>query len=587
MAGLSYQHGVMPRGDGTSCFSLWAPSANSVKLQFDNGTSQRMKAQPKGWFRLETECPAGVGYRYLIDDEVEVPDPASRHQPDGITGFSHVVNPLDYPWLTTDWRGRAWHETVLYELHVGLLGGYRGVEDHLAELARLGVTAIELMPLGEFPGERNWGYDGVLPFAPQSSYGSPEDLRHLIDHAHELKLMVFIDVVYNHFGPDGNYLGRYAAQFFREDITNPWGAAIDFRRQEVRDFFCENALMWLLDYRIDGLRLDAVHAISEKDFLVELAGRVREAVPADRQVHLVLENEENDARLLEGHFDAQWNDDAHNVLHVLLTGEQESYYSDYAEDPTSKLARCLGQGFIYQGEPDRRGQRRGQPSDHLPTTAFVLFLQNHDQTGNRALGERLSELADERALKAATALLLLSPMVPLLFMGEEWGCLQPFLFFTDHHTALGEAVREGRRKEFSEFSSFADALSRESIPDPNARETFNRSIPDWSARSRPQHEQWLNYYRHLLELRHRLLIPRLCGSHAVACQVLTDKAVAASWRLGDGSLWFIDLNLSAESVPVGAHSGAEIIFRYGWNLCGKGHAVLPPYSVVISLDSML
>lgn len=587
MAGLSYQHGAKPRVDGTIRFSLWAPSANRITIQFDDGTSQNMKAQPEGWFRLDTGCPTGVGYRYLIDDDIEVPDPASRHQPHGITGFSHVVNPLDYPWLTTGWRGRPWHETVLYELHVGLFGGYRGVEDHLAELARLGVTAIELMPLGEFPGKRNWGYDGVLPFAPQSSYGSPEDLRHLIDRAHELKLMVFVDVVYNHFGPDGNYLGRYAAQFFREDITTPWGAAIDFRRQEVRDFFCENALMWLLDYRLDGLRLDAVHAISEKDFLVELAGRVREAVPADRQVHLVLENEENDARLLAGHFDAQWNDDAHNVLHVLLTGEQESYYSDYAEDPTSKLARCLGEGFIYQGEPDRHGQRRGQPSGHLPATAFVLFLQNHDQTGNRALGERLIELADERALKAATALLLLSPMVPLLFMGEEWGCLQPFLFFTDHNAELGEAVREGRRNEFSEFSSFADAVSRENIPDPNARETFNRSIPDWSARSRPQHEQWLNYYRHLLELRHSLIVPRLCGSQVLGCQVLADKAVAASWRLGDGSLLYIDLNLSAESVLVTERSGADIIFHSGLNLCGKGQAVLPPYSVAISMDSFI
>lgn len=586
MASLNYQHGAILRDDGSTRFSLWAPSAESVKVLFEDGSVYPMDAEAAGWFRLVAQAPAGSGYRYLINNQTEVPDPASRHQPAGITGYARVVDPGSYPWEVSGWRGRPWHETVLYELHVGLLGGYRGVEQHLPELAKLGVTAIELMPLGEFPGERNWGYDGVLPFAPQSSYGTPEELKHLIDRAHELELMVFVDVVYNHFGPDGNYLGEYAAQFFREDITTPWGASIDFRRQEVRDFFCENALMWVVDYRVDGLRLDAVHAISEKDFLLELADRVREAIPADRHVHLVLENEGNDAGLLEGHFEAQWNDDAHNVLHVILSGETDSYYRDYANSPTEKLARCLSQGFVYQGEPNRHGQSRGTPSAHLPTSAFVNFLQNHDQTGNRALGERLIKLTDERALKAATALLILSPTVPLLFMGEEWGCLQPFLFFTDHNPELGEAVREGRRSEFSEFSSFADPETRETIPDPNALATFKASVPDWAARSSPPHEQWLNYYRHLLELRHTLIIARLPGSLALGCEVLAEKAVAAAWRLGDGSLLYIDLNLSVEPVPVKERTGTSIIFHYGLNLCGNGHSMLPPYSVVISMDSI-
>lgn len=590
MAGLTTeadgmpQHGAIPRGDGSVRFALWAPSASSVQLLFEDGSSHPMQPQSGGWFQLDARCPTHCGYRYLIDEHTAVPDPASRYQPRGIQGYGSIVDPQHYTWNTQGWRGRPWHETVLYELHVGLLGGYAGVEQHLPELARLGITAIELMPLGEFPGERNWGYDGVLPFAPQSSYGSPDELRHLIDRAHELGLMVFIDVVYNHFGPDGNYLGAYAADFFRADISTPWGASIDFRRPEVRDFFCENALMWVLDYRVDGLRLDAVHAISEKDFLVELAERVRAAVPEDRHVHLVLENEDNDARLLPRPYDAQWNDDAHNVLHVLLTGETESYYSDYADQPTDKLARCLGEGFIFQGEANRHGSSRGQPSGHLPSSAFVMFLQNHDQTGNRALGERLIALADERALKAATALLLLSPMVPLLFMGEEWGCRQPFLFFTDHHPELGEAVRQGRRSEFSEFSSFTDSSARERIPDPNARDTFDRSAPDHSARPEPAHEQWLNYYRHLLELRHQLIIPRLSGSQSLGCQVLGDKAVAAAWRLGDGSLLYLDLNLSSESVPVDKRSGAHTVFQYGLNLCGKGQSLLPPYSIVISMD---
>lgn len=583
MAALNYRHGAIARADGSIRFSLWAPSARSVKLVWEDSTTEPLRAEAEGWFRLDVQGSTGSGYRYLIDEQTEVPDPASRHQPAGINGYSQVVDHLDYPWLMSGWKGRPWHETVFYELHVGLLGGYRGVEQHLPALAELGITAIELMPLGEFPGERNWGYDGVLPFAPQSSYGSPDDLKHLIDRAHELELMVFVDVVYNHFGPDGNYLREYAEEFFREDITTPWGASIDFRRHEVRDFFCENALMWLLDYRVDGLRLDAVHAISEKDFLVELAERVDKAVPADRHTHLVLENEDNDVSLLKDHFVAQWNDDGHNVLHVLLTGETESYYSDYADDPTGKLARCLGEGFIFQGEPNRYGKARGKPSALLPTSAFVLFLQNHDQTGNRALGERLTELADDRALKAATALLLLSPMVPLLFMGEEWGCLQPFLFFTDHNPKLGEAVRQGRRNEFSEFSSFTDPEVRETIPDPNARDTFDQSIPDWAARSSPPHEQWLNYYRHLLDLRHNLIIPRLAGSQGLGAEVLAEKAVSASWRLGDGSLLYIDLNLSDKSVAARARNGTELIFHYGLNLCGREHSILPPYSIVITL----
>src|SRR5690606_28830905 len=247
-------------------------------------------------------------------------------------------------------------------------------------------------------------YDGVFPFAPQASYGTPDELRQLVDSAHALGLMVFMDVVYNHFGPHGNYLGEYASSFFREDLPTPWGQAIDFRVLQVSDFFYENAMMWIIDYRIDGLRLDAVHAIRDADFLKTLAQRVRSAVPDGRRVHLMLENERNQASLLSEGYDAQWNDDGHHALHVLLTGEEESYYSDFAWDTTIKLARCLQEGFVYQGEPSRNGVPRGEPSGHLPPTAFILFLQNHDQIGNRALGERLITLADHRAVKAALGL---------------------------------------------------------------------------------------------------------------------------------------------------------------------------------------
>ncbi|WP_416146189.1 malto-oligosyltrehalose trehalohydrolase, partial [Pseudomonas aeruginosa] len=405
-----------------------------------------------------------------------VPDPASQFQPDGVHGHSQVLDHGAYAWRVDEWRGRPWHEAVIYELHVGLFGSYAEVEHFLPRLVELGVTAVELMPLGEFPGRRNWGYDGVLPFAPASAYGTPEQLKHLIDSAHGMGLMVFVDVIYNHFGPDGNYLAQYAAAFFRDDRQTPWGQAIDFRRGEVREFFYENALMWLLDYRVDGLRFDAVHAIPDSAFLVEMARRLRGAAGPERHLHLVLENDDNRASLLRQGYDAQWNDDGHHALHVLLTGENDGYYQDYPE-PLRCLARCLAEGFVYQGEANRHGRPRGEPSADLAPDAFVLFLQNHDQVGNRAFGERLSVLAEPQALRLAIALQLLAPMIPLLFMGEECAAREPFLYFTDHQGELADAVREGRRKEFGEFGRFGEGATLASLPDPNAVETFERSRP--------------------------------------------------------------------------------------------------------------
>lgn len=543
-----------------------------------------MAAEPDGWFSAVAAQAVGCEYRLRIDRQFEVPDPASRWQPEGATGPSCVVNPHTYHWKTSQWLGRPWHETVLYEIHPGTLGGYAGIQAHLTRLAEMGITAIELMPLGEVPGHRNWGYDGVLPFAPQSSYGTPDQLRQLIDQAHALDLMVFVDVVYNHFGPEGNYLGTYAEDFFRTDIATPWGPAIDFRRQPVRDYFCENALMWLQDYRVDGLRLDAVHAISEPGFLLELARKVRGALPPERHVHLVLENEHNNVGLLGQGFDAQWNDDGHNTLHALLTGESESYYADFSTDTTRKLARCLQDGFVYQGEANRHGLARGEPSSGLPPTAFVLFLQNHDQVGNRALGERLINLTDERALKAATGLLLLSPMIPLLFMGEEWGCKQPFQFFTDYHDELAQAVREGRRNEFSEFSAFADALARDKIPDPNAPATYAISKPSLTDLEQPEHQAWLGFYRQLLQLRHQWIIPRLPGCRSEAARVLADKAITATWHMGDNSLLRIDLNLSETPVPsLPLGDATQVIFSYGCDDVSVD-SLLSPFSLVVSLE---
>ncbi|NJJ60264.1 maltooligosyl trehalose hydrolase [Pseudomonas sp. SJZ103] len=568
----TWPHGAFMLDAQHTRFALWAPDAFYVSVELENGKSIAMLPQADGWFETEVKCPAGTRYRYNIDGEMDVPDPASRAQASDVHGWSLVVDPLAYPWRHANWQGRPWHEAVIYELHVGAMGGYAEVEKHLPRLAELGVTALELMPLAQFPGERNWGYDGVLPYAPHSSYGSPEQLKHLIDSAHEHGLAVILDVVYNHFGPDGNYLGQYAKGFFQEDVHTPWGAGIDFERREVRNFFLDNALMWLLEYRFDGLRLDAVHAIDNPGFLQELAHRVRQQVDTGRHVWLVLENELNQASLLKEDFDAQWNDDFHNVLHVLLTGETDAYYSDFAQDPTTKLARCLGEGFIYQGHTTRHGHERGEPSSELRPTAFVSFLQNHDQIGNRALGERLHQLCSPQALKAATALLLLSPMIPLMFMGDEANASEPFLFFTDHHGELAEAVREGRRNEFADFAAFHDPERRERIPDPNALSTFEQSAPVIAGNEHAQ------LYRQLLSLRHRHIVPHLPGAEALGAQVLAYAAVSARWRLGNGSLLQIDLNLSA--TPLDHPATAPVLFETP----ALQGAQLPPFSARVTLS---
>ncbi|MDE2201821.1 MAG: malto-oligosyltrehalose trehalohydrolase [Burkholderiaceae bacterium] len=550
---------VLP--DGTTRFRLWAPDAAEVWVDSDNRNTLRMAAEPDGWFAVVAPVGEGTSYRYRVTSRqgitLSVPDPAARAQWQDLAGPSLVIDPRRYRWQHAGWRGRPWHETVLYELHVGALGGFRGVRARLHELARLGVTAVELMPVAEFPGARNWGYDGVLPFAPDASYGTPDDLKALIDTAHGLGIMVFLDVVYNHFGPDGNALHHYAQGFFRDDVHTPWGAAIDFRVPEVREFFIQNALMWLMEYRFDGLRLDAVHAITERDWLGELAARVRLAAEPGRHVHLVLENEDNAASLLRdagahGDFDAQWNDDGHNALHVLLTGEHEAYYAAYADAPAQRLARVLQEGFSYQGEPSpiHNNAPRGEPSAHLPPTAFVLFLQNHDQIGNRAFGERLTQLVHPDALHAAQTLLLLSPQIPMLFMGEEWGSTCPFLYFTSHHGALADAVREGRRREFARFAAFADPHQRARIPDPNDERTYLASCPGEADARNPEHVGWLSRVHRLLALRHAEIMPRLPGARALDAVPLGATGALARWRLGDGSLLTLALNVGAQPVAV-------------------------------------
>jgi maltooligosyltrehalose trehalohydrolase len=502
-----------------------------------------MTRSDDGWFTAQAEATPGALYRFRLPDGLAVPDPASRAQADSVHGWSLLVDQSAYQWRNPLWRGRLWEEAVIYELHTGLLGGFAGVADHLPRLAELGVTAVELMPVNAFSGTRNWGYDGVLPYAPAAAYGRPHDLKALVDRAHDLGLMVLLDVVYNHFGPDGNYLAAYAPDFFDARVETPWGAAIAHDREPVRRFFIDNALMWLEEYRFDGLRLDAVHAIGDPSFLDFLSEEIRARIP-DRGIHLILENEHNDAARLESAYDAQWNDDFHNALHVLLTGESEAYYRGFFDRAVEKMARVLGQGFAYQGEIPPGGEKpRGTPSGHLRPSAFVAFLQNHDQTGNRAFGERLIRLIDRDRLRAATALLLLCPQIPLLFMGEEMGSTTPFLFFTDFRDDLAEAVRTGRRNEFAGFKDFADPAIRATIPDPNDPASFEASRPQPGGDA----SEWERLYRELIALRHAEIAPRLKGAEALGADPIGTCAVLARWRMGDGAKLCLFLNVGEDS----------------------------------------
>jgi maltooligosyltrehalose trehalohydrolase len=457
------------------------------------------------------------------------------------------------------------------------MGGFDGIASRVKAFAALGVTAIELMPVADFPGRHNWGYDGVLPYAPDRAYGTPDQLRALVDAAHGAGLMVLLDVVYNHFGPDGAYLHAYAKPFFDEGVHTPWGAAIDFKRPEVRRFFIDNALMWVRDYRIDGLRFDAVHAISPPAFLPELAAAIREG--AGGPVHLVLEHEGNMASLLRGPaeklFDAQWADDWHHCLHVLLTGESEGYYESF-QKPAEQLARAMAEGFVYQGEiSPHHHEPRGEPSGDLPPTAFVVCLQNHDQIGNRAMGERLATLAHPQALAAATTLLLLSPSIPLLFMGEAEGTRAPFLFFTDHNDDLAALVREGRRREFAHFAAFQDEARRALIPDPNAPSTFAASVPDQGD------ESVLALHRTLLALRARLVTPGIPGCRSAGARALDGQAVCGGWHLGNGTTLTLAANFGAAPV-VFARPPGELVFASAPELADGR---LPPRTTLAYLAS--
>jgi malto-oligosyltrehalose trehalohydrolase len=553
-------------GDGGVRFRLWAPGAQQVSLVLDNQAKPMVQAG-EGWHEVVEKARPGALYRYRIEGKHDVPDPASRFQPQDADGPSEVIDPHSFEWRDAAWRGRPWQEAVIYELHVGTFssqGAYSGVVSKLAHLRDLGVTALELMPLADFAGRRNWGYDGVAPYAPDSSYGRPEALKALVQAAHHAGLMVFLDVVYNHFGPKGNYLGLYAPQFFTDRHHTPWGAAINFAADPVRQYFIHNALYWLEEYHFDGLRFDAVHAIideSPRHILEDIAAAVRARDP-DRHVHLVLENDANQARFLgAGRYDAQWNDDAHHAYHVLATGESDGYYAAYADAPARHLARCLAEGFAYQGERSPfTGEPRGEASRHLPPAAFVDFMQNHDQIGNRAHGERLASLADESKLRVLSTIVLLSPSPPLLFMGEEWGCHQPFLFFCDFDGELGEAVRNGRREEFARFAAFADPKVRARIPDPLSEQTFKRSVLRWKdARGTPG-RAWLSHYKALLDIRRAEIAPRSFGPGRY--RMLGERAFEVSWESAGAQLR-LAANFSESAVQSDAAPRGRLLWGNG------------------------
>jgi glycogen operon protein len=576
--------------DASVRFRLWAPAQPTICLAIDSAAPLPLQAGEDGWHELVTTAAhPGARYRYVLADGTQLADPASRFQPEDVHGPSEVIDPVAYRWRDVRWTGRPWSDAVVYELHVGAFtseGTFLAVIEKLDHLVTTGITAIELMPVADFPGRRNWGYDGVFLFAPDASYGRPDDLKALIEAAHERGLMVLLDVVYNHFGPDGNYLPKLSPQFFTSGHQTPWGDAINFDGDgsaTVREFFIENALYWLEEFHLDGLRLDAVHAISDDSpvhILEDLALRVRERIQG-RTVHLLLENEKNQTRWLSGAeagvpvlYNAQWNDDLHHVLHVAATREGDGYYADYLP-LADRLGRALSEGFAYQGGATKLGgSARAEPSATLPTVAFVAFIQNHDQVGNRALGERIAALVPQPISRAIGAVYLLLPQTPMLFMGEEWGSIDPFAFFCDFGAELSQKVREGRGREFAKFAQFRTKAGRASLPDPTADTTFAAAKLAWSKIADPEHAATLQWYTKILAARRAHIQPLLSGLTGRQSQFTTlgEGAVAVSWATSAGTL-MLAANLSATATAGFLQDAGEIIWQEGQSGNADGNGV--------------
>ena len=571
-------------------FRVWAPSAKQIQLRID-GDLYGMTPADSGWWRAEIElAKISIDYGFVVDGSDPLPDPRSPWQPSGVHGFSRTLDHSTFSWTDQRWQAKPLSSAIVYELHVGTFtpqGTFIAAIDKLDYLVDLGVTHIELMPAAEFSGTRGWGYDGVDLYAPHHTYGEPNDLKRLVNASHAMGLAVILDVVYNHLGPAGNYLARFGP-YFTQRYATPWGQAINFdgpESDEVRRFFCDNALMWLRDYHFDGLRIDAVHAIldtSAMHFLELLVGEVTELqAQTDRQLTLIAESDLNDPRIIRSReiggygIHAQWSDDFHHALHCVLTGERAGYYRDFGS--LADLAKALQRVFVYDGRYSAfRRRRHGRPPSGLSGHSFLAYLQTHDQIGNRAKGERSSDLMNDGRLKIAAALVLTAPFVPMLFQGEEWGATSPFLYFTDHEDReLGRNVTQGRRREFAAFG-----WNPEEIPDPQAVDTFECSKLNWSESDREPHSSLLAWHRRLIQLRRE--IPALSDGCVEAVRVGFDET--AKWFVVKRGPVVVACNLNqiTQRVPVDIDPASRLLVTSADKVQLSQNTVeLPPDSVAI------
>lgn len=553
--------GTQVTSDGVR-FRLWAPHDSNVRVHVhDLDRAVPMQPRPRGWLEATIEAAQpGMRYTFELPDGQHVPDPAARYLPLDVDGPSEIIDPLDFEWSDRGWVGRPWEETILYEVHIGTFTGegtFRAAIDRLDHLCALGINTIQLMPVGDFPGRWNWGYDVASLFAPDASYGRPEDMKAFVNAAHEKGLSVFLDVIYNHFGPKGNHLGTYTP-LTKSGVHTPWGEALNFDGENaamIRELIFANVRYWLEEFHLDGLRLDAAHEIRDegiRHILMELAEQARASTDG-RHVHLVLENSLNEVGWLQRRetgapwlYDAQWSDDIHHSMHAVMTADPGRYYTDYL-GRVDLVARALAEGAAWQGEYLEHEQRhKGQPSAFLPPSAFVAFMQNHDQVGNQPWGRRISHRLPDAALRMWSAIVLLSPQIPMIFMGEEWKASTPFLFFSDVGEDLADTIRDSRREKFSIYP----AARLGTLPDPMSAESFGGSKLVWSELDGHEHQAMLNHYKRLIDLRTRCVSPRLHGmaGHSARYAVLADRLVQVAWTLGDGAVLELTANLRPEPV---------------------------------------
>ena len=595
--------GAIPSQDGVR-FTVWAPDVRAIELRLTDGRAagpHPLARDDAGihetWIR---GAAAGDRYGYVLDGDGPFPDPASRFQPDGVHGASQVVDPLTYRWNDARWHPRPPSDAIIYELHVGTFtpeGTFAAAQSRLSYLRDLGITAIELMPVADFAGNRNWGYDGVALFAPSRAYGAPDDLRAFVDAAHGHGLSVILDVVYNHLGPEGAYLFRFSRSFFIDRHRTPWGNAVNLDgpdSAQVRRFIVDNAGHWIREYHFDGLRLDATHALID-DSPKHIVREIAEAARAEAGRHIVIhaEDDRNMAAMIEDvqvggwGLDGVWADDFHHIVRSMVAGDNRGYYIDFAGD-TRELARVIQDGWLYCGEHSHHMNRpRGTHPGRVPMHRFVVCVQNHDQIGNRALGERLNHEIPAAEWRAVSVLLLTVPMTPLLFMGQEWAASSPFQYFTDLEPGLGAGVTEGRRREFADFPAFSDEQARLRIPDPQAESTFARSRLQWDERRTGDHARSLALYRALLAL--RLDHSALAGSESTAgSAVATDDESIVVRRSDDrGTFWIVARFRSPGTVDLSAASaalGAEVDGRALEMVLDTEHGEFAEDPAAIDLD---